>query len=340
MARRGARGDPRGARLGTRGQELLRSRRRPSTSRSRAPARCSCARTSTFSFDGFFTGAYRDIPLAQDVSAQRRRGERGRHRLRAAAATRRSAAAMRPASSAPCDCRRACASSGTTSRTAASGRSRLRYRLRGVVIAHDDAVEVAPQVWGRPVEIRAPPAHGQRARGRRAARHARLDRAGLAGPPPDRAPRRGADGRRRRAGAAQRDAARAVSALGARARRSLRRRTCTTTSCRPRSHASRQRPTARSATSASSRTRSTIRGPGSLAAALLGDRPGRRARWHRLLALRSRASDRDGSEVRARAARRPGARARAVAARATSHRRRRPDGGDAVRARPARAVTR
>ena len=24
----------------------------------------------------------------------------------------------------------------------------LRYRLRGVVIAHDDAVEVAPQVWG------------------------------------------------------------------------------------------------------------------------------------------------------------------------------------------------
>ena len=24
----------------------------------------------TFSFDGFFTGAYRDIPLAQDVTAR------------------------------------------------------------------------------------------------------------------------------------------------------------------------------------------------------------------------------------------------------------------------------
>ena len=64
------------------------------------------------------------------------------------AATPRSAAATSRTASARCGCRRACASSGTTGRTADARTYTLRYRLRGVVIAHDDAVEVAPQVWG------------------------------------------------------------------------------------------------------------------------------------------------------------------------------------------------
>ena len=216
----------------------------------------------TFSFDGFFTGAYRDIPLAQDVQRERRRGERGRHALlagrrhdarqqRRAGQVRRRAAAAGPA-------HRLALPAGRRSADVhaalppARRRDRPRRRGRG-----------GSAGLGQPVEVRAPAAHGERARGRRAARHARLDRAGLARPPPDRAPRRGAVRRRRRAGPAQRDAARALPALGARAGRALRPRTCTTTSCPPRSRASRPPPPAPSATSASSRTRSTTRGPGS-----------------------------------------------------------------------------
>ena len=45
--------------------------------------------------------------------------------------------------------RSACASSGTTERpTAASGRSRSRYRFRGLAVAYDDVVDVNLQVWG------------------------------------------------------------------------------------------------------------------------------------------------------------------------------------------------
>ncbi len=69
MARRGARGDPRSARLGTRGQELHDlAGRRQRDGRPHA-ARCSCARTSRSASTASSRGAYRDIPLAQDVSA-------------------------------------------------------------------------------------------------------------------------------------------------------------------------------------------------------------------------------------------------------------------------------
>ena len=214
----------------------------------------------------------------------------------------------------------------------------LRYRLRGVVIAHDDAVEVAPQVWGSQWKFGLRPAHANvRAAGALPGTRAWIEPAWLDHRLTVRA-RRGAHRRRRRAGPAQRD--RCACCIRPRRSRPARPtpRTCTTTSCRRRSRASRPPPPARSATSASSRTRSTIRGPGSSRPrswrssrpALLGGL--------RLLALRARASDRHGGEVRARAARRPGARARAVAARATSHRRRRPDGRDAVRARAPRAL--
>ena len=290
----------------------------------------------TFSFDGFFTGAYRDIPLAQDVSASDVEVSEGgtayspggdttlgssdtaRHvRLRAAAAGPAHRLAL-PAGRRSADVHPAL--------PPARRRDRPRRRGRG-----------GPAGLGQPVEVRAPPAHGERARGRRAARHARLDRAGLAGPPPERAARRGACSRRRRAGAAQRDAARAVSALGARARRSLRRaRARRHPAGHDRARAGRSRP--RGARQARARGHAPPSVGLDHRGRAPGDRPGRAARGRRLLALRARASDRDGGEVRARAARRPGARARAVAARATSHRRRRPDGRDAVRARPPRAL--
>ena len=103
----------------------------------------------TFSYSGYFTGAYRDIPLAKDVEVvlqdvqvseggqavragrehdarqQRRRGRFGAVRL-------------------PQGLR-------IVWHYSQSGGQRtytLRYRLRGVVMAYDDAVEVAPQVWG------------------------------------------------------------------------------------------------------------------------------------------------------------------------------------------------
>ena len=101
----------------------------------------------TFSYSGYFTGAYRDIPLAQDVQVNDIQVSEG-------------ASAYTPGGNT------ALGSSDAPGRFGAvrlpqglrivwhyqqDGGSRtytLRYRLRGVVIAHDDAVEVAPQVWG------------------------------------------------------------------------------------------------------------------------------------------------------------------------------------------------
>ncbi|HET6171479.1 MAG TPA: DUF2207 domain-containing protein [Gaiellales bacterium] len=101
----------------------------------------------TFSFNGFFTGAYRDIPLARDVSARDVQVSEGGTSYSPGGDT-------------------TLGSSDAPGRFGAvrlpqglrivwhyqqdGGRRTftLRYRLRGVVIAHDDAVEVAPQVWG------------------------------------------------------------------------------------------------------------------------------------------------------------------------------------------------
>jgi uncharacterized membrane protein YgcG len=101
----------------------------------------------TFRFDGFFTGAFRDIPLANGVTARDVEVSEGGTPYAPGGDT-------------------ALGSSDAPGKFGAlrlpqglrivwhyqqNGGLRtftLRYRLRGVVIAHDDAVEVAPQVWG------------------------------------------------------------------------------------------------------------------------------------------------------------------------------------------------
>jgi uncharacterized membrane protein len=102
----------------------------------------------TFDYSGFFTGAYRDIPLAPDVQVRdvtvSERGTQytpgGDTALGSSDAPGRYGFVRLP---------------GKGLRIVwhyqqDGGRRTftLRYRLRGVVIAHDDAVEVAPQVWG------------------------------------------------------------------------------------------------------------------------------------------------------------------------------------------------
>jgi hypothetical protein len=102
----------------------------------------------TFSFDGSFTGAYRDIPLADYVTARDVEVSEGGARYAPGGDT------ALGGSDAP----------GRFGFVRMPQRLRivwhyrqdgglrtftLRYRLRGVVVAHEDAVEVAPQVWGR-----------------------------------------------------------------------------------------------------------------------------------------------------------------------------------------------
>jgi uncharacterized membrane protein YgcG len=101
----------------------------------------------TFSFDGFFTGAYRDIPLAQDVSANDVQVSEG-------------GTAYAPGGDTTLGSSDAPGTFGAVrlpqglrivwhyQQDGGQRTFTLRYRLRGVVIAHDDAVEVAPQVWG------------------------------------------------------------------------------------------------------------------------------------------------------------------------------------------------
>jgi hypothetical protein len=98
----------------------------------------------TFSYSGTFTGAYRDVPLASGVDVG---GVVSEAAGLFAGRQRRSAAATRPGALAPCACHRACASSGTTCRAAVSARSRSATGCAEST-AYDDAVEVAPQVWG------------------------------------------------------------------------------------------------------------------------------------------------------------------------------------------------
>jgi hypothetical protein len=103
----------------------------------------------TFRYSGFFTGAYRDIRLAKDVEVAMREVQvseggtpyaRGGNTVLGSsdAASRFGAVRMPKGLRIVWHYRQ---DGGERTFT-------LRYRLRGVVIAHDDAVEVAPQVWG------------------------------------------------------------------------------------------------------------------------------------------------------------------------------------------------
>jgi hypothetical protein len=103
----------------------------------------------TFSYSGFFTGAYRDIPLAKDVEVAMREvqvSEAGTPYARGGNTVLGSsdAAGRFGAVRMPQGLR-------IVWHYVQDGGERtftLHYRLRGVVVAHDDAVEVAPQVWG------------------------------------------------------------------------------------------------------------------------------------------------------------------------------------------------
>jgi uncharacterized membrane protein len=101
----------------------------------------------TFSFDGFFTGAYRDIPLAQGVSARDVEVSEGGKPYAPGGDT------TLGSSDAPGKFGVVRLPQGLRivwhyQQDGGQRTFTLRYKLRGVVIAHDDAVEVAPQVWG------------------------------------------------------------------------------------------------------------------------------------------------------------------------------------------------
>ena len=109
----------------------------------------------TFSFDGFFTGAYRDIPLAHGRQRARRRGERGRHAYTPGGDTT-LGSSDRPGTFGSVRLPQGLRIVWHYQQDGGQRTFTLRYRLRGVVIAHDDAVEVAPQVWGSQWKSRAP----------------------------------------------------------------------------------------------------------------------------------------------------------------------------------------
>ena len=135
----------------------------------------------TFEYSGVFTGAYRDIPLAGDVQV---RGVRVEER----------GTAYAPGGATALGSSDAAGRYGFVRlpqglrivwHYVQDGGARtftLRYRLRGVVIAHDDAVEVAPQVWGDQWKSGLAPPARERAGRRRADGHARVDRAAHGSP--------------------------------------------------------------------------------------------------------------------------------------------------------------
>ncbi|MDX6631161.1 MAG: hypothetical protein QOH00_3407 [Gaiellales bacterium] len=101
----------------------------------------------TFSFNGFFTGAYRDIPLARGVTAQGIEVSEGGKSYAPGGDT------TLGSSDAPGRFGAVRLPQGLRivwhyQQDGGLRTFTLRYRLRGVVIAHDDAIEVAPQVWG------------------------------------------------------------------------------------------------------------------------------------------------------------------------------------------------
>jgi uncharacterized membrane protein YgcG len=101
----------------------------------------------TFTYDGLFTGAYRDIPLARDVTALdvgvseggTSYSPGGNTALGSSDAPGRFGFVRLP---------RGLRIVWHYQQAGGLRTFTLRYRLRGVVIAHDDAVEVAPQIWG------------------------------------------------------------------------------------------------------------------------------------------------------------------------------------------------
>ena len=102
----------------------------------------------TFSYNGLFHGAYRNIPLAKDVQVRDVGVSERTHSRTRLAATRRSGRATPTGASASCASEQGLRIVWHYVQNGGQRTFRVRYRLRGVVIAHDDAVEVAPQVWG------------------------------------------------------------------------------------------------------------------------------------------------------------------------------------------------
>jgi uncharacterized membrane protein YgcG len=102
----------------------------------------------TFSFNGSFTGAYRDIPLAPDVTARDVEVSEGGVRYSPGGATALHSSDA-PGRFGSVRMRQGLRIVWHYQQDSGQRTFTLRYRLRGVVIAHDDAVEVAPQVWGK-----------------------------------------------------------------------------------------------------------------------------------------------------------------------------------------------
>ncbi len=117
-----------------------RRRRSPATARSSSP--------STSPITGALPRHVSRHPAAQgrvDRPDRRQRERQGRTR---AAAARISAASTRPARSTTSRPPSGSGSSGTSRPPARRGRSRSRYRFRGLAMAYDDVVDVNLKVWG------------------------------------------------------------------------------------------------------------------------------------------------------------------------------------------------
>ena len=105
-----------------------------------------------FSFDGDFSGAYRDIPLRDGESLDQVSVVGGRQPYRPGGCAELGCRA-RPGRSGRTRTTRASGSSGTTAPRTRSGRSAIHYRLRGLAVAYDDVVDVNLQVWGDEWEV-------------------------------------------------------------------------------------------------------------------------------------------------------------------------------------------
>ena len=107
----------------------------------------------TFSFDGSFSGAYREIPLAQRRVDQRRRRQRGAERTTGRVHRPSLAPAGRRAHSVPRTWATGSGSCGTTRQPTSSGPSPSPTGSPDLATAWDDVVDINLQVWGSEWEV-------------------------------------------------------------------------------------------------------------------------------------------------------------------------------------------